>query len=54
MQYKKIDGENIQEKDTDMEFAEELTGEEHAVKKVQDAFLEMYAQAGYYDEEKEY
>ncbi|MCH5583627.1 hypothetical protein MK805_01400 [Shimazuella sp. AN120528] len=40
-------------KEIDTEFAEELTGEEHAVKKVQNALFEMYAQAGYHDKEKE-
>lgn len=41
-------------KDTDTEFAEEWTGEKHAVKKVQNAFFEMYAQAGNHDKEEEY
>lgn len=45
------DKEMIEEVDT--EFAEELTGEEHAVKKVQNALFEMYTQAGYHDKEKE-
>lgn len=40
--------------DTDTEFAEEWAGEKHAVKKVQNAFFEMYAQAGNQDKEKEY
>lgn len=54
MQNKDKKIENIPKQDTDTEFAEELTGEDHAVKKVQNAFFEMYAQAGYHDKEKEY
>jgi hypothetical protein len=46
--------EKLTKEDAETEFAEELTGEKHAVKKVQNAFFEMYAQAGYHDKEKEY
>ena len=48
---KEIEKDNIYEEDT--EFSSELTGEEHAVKKVQSALFEMYSQAGDSDKEKE-
>lgn len=54
MQNKDNNTKDISKQDTDTEFAEELTGDDHAVKKVQNAFFEMYAQAGYHDKEKEY
>jgi hypothetical protein len=37
----------------DEEFSSELTGEEHAVKTVQNALFEMYSQAGNSSEDKE-
>ncbi|MXQ54364.1 hypothetical protein [Shimazuella alba] len=39
--------------ETDTEFSAELTGEDHAVKKVQNALFEMYSQAGDSNKEKE-
>ncbi|WP_156877599.1 hypothetical protein [Shimazuella kribbensis] len=39
--------------DIDSEFSEEFNAEDRAVQKVQNAFFEMYSQAGNYDKEKE-
>jgi hypothetical protein len=55
-----IGGEYMQEKpkklnnkQIDTEFSEELSSEDHAIQKVQNALFEMYSQAGNSDIEKE-